>query len=130
MRIYSVHLRRHGLDPDRDIKLVKEGFSWPAFFLGALWALWHRLWVPAAIIFVAYISVGLASAKAGLDPFSQISLFLGLAVIVGYVAGDLRCRKLAQLGFAFGGVVQGQDSDLALYRYLDNTPDMAAELRS
>ena len=36
MRLYSVHLRRHGLDPDRDIVLVKEGFSWPAFFITVL----------------------------------------------------------------------------------------------
>ncbi|MBI2584926.1 MAG: DUF2628 domain-containing protein, partial [Rhodospirillales bacterium] len=36
MRLYSVHLRRHGLDPDRDLVLVKEGFSWPAFLLSFL----------------------------------------------------------------------------------------------
>ena len=53
MNVYTVHLRRHGLDPDRDLLVVKEGFSWPAFFLSFLWALWHRLWVPAAGVFLA-----------------------------------------------------------------------------
>ncbi|NQU62618.1 MAG: DUF2628 domain-containing protein [Rhodospirillales bacterium] len=130
MRIYSVHLRRHGLDPDRDIKLVKEGFSWPAFFLGALWALWHRLWGPAAVILIAYLVVGFAVHKISLDPLSRAALYLGLAAIVGYLGNDLRCRKLARLGFALGGVAQGKDSDLALHRYLVNTPDMAAGLRS
>ena len=47
MRLYSVHLRRHGLDPDRDIVLVKEGFSWPALLFSFLWALRHQLWLAA-----------------------------------------------------------------------------------
>lgn len=30
----------------RDAVLVKQGFSWPAFFLGTLWAAVKRLWWP------------------------------------------------------------------------------------
>ena len=50
MRVYTVHMRRPALDPDADFRLVKEGFSWPAFFFSFLWALWSRLWpsVPGA----------------------------------------------------------------------------------
>ena len=43
MRVYSVHIRRHGLDYDRDIAVVKEGFSWPALCFGALWALYMHV---------------------------------------------------------------------------------------
>ena len=57
MNTYTVHLRRHGLDPERDVVLVKEGFSWPAFFLSFLWALWHQLWLAAALILAAHIAI-------------------------------------------------------------------------
>ena len=57
MKIYSVHDRPGSLAPDRDVVLVKEGFCWPAFFLTALWALWHRLW--RAFVAMAFLGAGL-----------------------------------------------------------------------
>ncbi len=129
MRMYSVHLRRHGLDPDRDVRLVKEGFSWPAFFLAFLWALWHRLWLEAGVIFALNAAIGLAALEIPLDLLSQGALSLGLAAIVGYLANDLRCRKLAKQGFVLAGVASGENSDTALARFLDDEPALAADLR-
>ena len=60
MRLYSVHLRRHGLDPDRDSVLGKEGFSWPALLFSFLWALRHRLWLAAVAIFLAVTTLNVA----------------------------------------------------------------------
>ncbi|MBI4365233.1 MAG: DUF2628 domain-containing protein, partial [Deltaproteobacteria bacterium] len=78
MRLYSVHLRRHGLDPDRDLVLVKEGFSWPAFLLSFLWALWQRLWLAAAVIAAAHVVLSITVILLGADPVSEIALSLGL----------------------------------------------------
>ncbi len=129
MRLYSVHLRRHGLDPDRDIVLVKEGFSWPAFFLSFLWALWHRLWLAAAAIFLAVTTLNAAIYWLRPDVLSQAVLSLGLGVIVGYLGNDLRRRNLTSQGFAFAGAVSGEDPDKALRRYLDNEPALASDLK-
>ncbi|MCH7864817.1 MAG: DUF2628 domain-containing protein [Proteobacteria bacterium] len=129
MNVYTVHLRRHGLDPDRDLLVVKEGFSWPAFFLSFLWALWHRLWVPAAVIFLAGAAIGLLGAKLHLDSLSQWALSLGLAAIVGYLGNDLRRRRLDRQGFALADVSSGDDADAALLRYLDSEPALAADLK-
>ena len=129
MNVYTIHLRRHGLDPDRDLLVVKEGFSWPAFFLSFLWALWHRLWVPAAVIFLAGAAIGLLGAKLHLDSLSQWALSLGLAVIVGYLGNDLRRRLLDRQGFALADVSSGDDADAALRRYLDAEPALAADLK-
>ena len=41
--IYPAHGRGRGRD-DEDVVLIKDGFSWPAFFFSLIWALWHRLW--------------------------------------------------------------------------------------
>src|SRR5262249_13798241 len=49
MRVYTVHqppLRRDETESDRArIAFVRDGFSFWAFLLGALWMLWHRLWL-------------------------------------------------------------------------------------
>ncbi len=130
MRLYSVHLRRHGLDPDRDIVLVKEGFSWPAFLFSFLWALWHHLWLAAVAIFLAVTTLNVAVYWLRPDVMSQAALLLGLGVIVGYLGNDLRWRNLTRLGFAFAGVVSGDDPDKALRRYLDSEPALATDLKS
>ena len=129
MKVYTIHLRRHGLDPDRDLLVVEEGFSWPAFLLSFLWALWHRLWAPAALIFLAGTAIGLTGLKLHLDSLSQSALSLGLAVIVGYLGNDLRRRRLDRLGYAPGVVSSGDDADAALLRYLDSEPALAADIK-
>ncbi len=128
MKVYSVYLRRHGLDPDRDVVLVKEGFSWPAFFLSFLWALWHRLWLAAALIVLANAAISLGIYFLHPNPLTQTAVSLGVAAIIGYLADGLRQKKLARLGFAFAGVVSGVNGDHAFRRYLDKDPALAADL--
>ena len=129
MRLYSVHLRRHGLDPDRDLVLVKEGFSWPAFLLSFLWALWHRLWLAAAVVAAAHGALGVVVVLLGANPVAEVALSLGIGAVVGFIANDLRRRKLARQGFAFAGVVVAGDVDSALKRYLDSEPVLAQDLK-
>lgn len=128
MKVYSVHLRRHGLDTDRDVVLVKEGFSWPAFFLSFLWALWHRLWLAAALIVLVNAAISLGIYLLHPDPLTQAVVSLGVAAIIGYLADGIRQNKLARLGFAFSGVVSGIDRDHAFRRFLDKDPALAADL--
>ena len=129
MNLYAVHLRRHGLDPDRDVVVVKEGFCWPAFFLSVLWALWNRLWLAAALFLSAQVLVNLGVYLFRPDPLGQGILSLGLAVIFGYVANDLRQQKLSRQGFALSAVVNGKNSDQAYSRFLDHEPALAADLK-
>jgi len=129
MKLYAVHLRRHGLDPDRDVVMVKEGFSWPAFLLSFVWALWHRLWLAAALFGLAHAAISLGIYLLHPDPISQTVLSLGLAAIIGYLAADIRQHKLTRQGFAFAGVVGGKDADQAYRRFLDSEPALAADLK-
>ena len=50
MKIYTV------LEPpdgkSERVAFVPEGFSWGALMFGLLWALWHRMWVVALLLFV------------------------------------------------------------------------------
>ena len=126
MRVFTVHLRRHGLDPDRDVKLVKEGFSWPAFLFTFLWALWNRMWWTALGPFVIVSVAGLVAEA--LVPDAAWAAMLVLYAAVGFLGNDLYRRYLGGQGFVEVSPVCGKDRDEALYRFLDADPALARDL--
>lgn len=128
MQLFSVHLRRHGLDPDRDLVLVKEGFSWPAFFVPLLFALWHRLWLMASVVGAALLVLAGLEHLLAPDPLSATAVSVGFSAVAGLLANDLLRRELDRRGFAFEDVVSGKDRDEALRRFLDNSPALAADM--
>lgn len=130
MRVFTVHLRRHGLDVDRDLAFVKEGFCWPAFLLSFLWALWHRLWIVAIAILCVEAALSWGLAALSPDPVSRAAVLLGVAVIIGTLANDARRWTLAQREFAVAGVVAADDHGSAERRFLESRPELAAELRA
>jgi hypothetical protein len=129
MRHYTVHLRRHGLDPDRDLVLVKEGFSWPAFFFSMLWALWLRLWLVAVLFLLVQVILSLVLALWSPDPVSAAAVSAGATLILAFAANDLRRWTLRRLGFVETAVVAADDRDGAERRFLDGEPALAADLR-
>lgn len=127
MRFYTVHLRRPLRDPAADVVLVKEGFSWPAFFFSALWALANRLWLIALALFAAEAALVAAAQALALGPGAAVPFALGLATAVGFVANDLKRWTLEGRGFGEAGVVTGRDHEAALARFLARDDVVAAE---
>jgi len=126
MRIYSVHIRRDGLDPDRDIVLVKEGFSWPAALFAPLWALWSELWIVATGM-VLFIAGGAAIVVSlGFGSVASTWLSVGLAVLVGFLANDLLRDALERRGFVLRDVVVAANKDSAAFRFFDRNPELAS----
>lgn len=95
--------------PDDLYVLVKEGFSWPAFFFGPLWALSHRMWVVSALLFAALIAIGMVSAV--LDGGDAVASWLsfGIAVLLGFHRNDLRQWSLERSGYELSAIVSGSD---------------------
>jgi len=129
MRVYTVHLRSGSSQPDRDAVLVKEGFCWPALFIGVIWALWHRMWLTAALFFVATAVADTAASELGLDPVRGVALSLAVALLIGWSANDLRRRSLARRGYEMTGIVAATGEDAALRRWFDLNPPSAASWR-
>lgn len=127
MRVFTVHLRRHGLDLDRDLVLVAEGFSWAAFFLSLFWALWNRLWWVALGLAVVSLCLDGLIWLFGVDPFTATVFGVGVAALTGQLANDLRRWSLGLQGFAERGVVIGKNEDEAMARFLDAEPDLVRE---
>lgn len=125
MKVYTIHLRPGSLSPDRDALAVKEGFCWPAFIFGPLWALWQRMWRAAFFIVLAYVLVGTALALVAPDPVTDFAISLAVSVLIGYFANDWRRASLARAGWRFEGLSAAADRDAAMRRFFDLHPDAA-----
>ena len=125
MRFYTIHApRRPWAGPDTAIaeaRAVKDGFSWPAFVFSFLWALWHRLWLVAVLIFVAEFAIGLLVGLVGFGGTVNAAVSLGMALVVGWLANDLRRDHLERRGLADLGIVMAASGEDAIERYFTET---------
>ena len=128
MRVYTVHLRTGAGQSDADAVLVKEGFCWPAFFVGILWALWHRMWLTAILFVVVLIAIDMATQLLRLDPSTSGALSLAAALLIGCTANDLRRRSLHRRGYDLTGIVAATTEDAAVRRWFDLHPPTAARV--
>lgn len=136
MRIYTVHLGPAlpaGAPPRaapeggaRDLVLVKEGFSWPAFFASVLWALYHRMWLTAALLLLASALVAAAAGALALDPAREAAVSLGYSALVGSFANDWRRASLAHRGYEEAGVVAAPALEAAEHRAFERLGDRLA----
>jgi len=106
VRLYTVHIRAGSREPDRQAVLVKEGFSWPAFFFTVIWALATRQWIVALVILGAAIVYQLVLAvlgfTGGLPTVAAAALF---NLALGLFGNDLRRFTLSMGGWREAGVV-------------------------
>jgi len=91
------------------IAFVKDGFSWLALIVPALWLLYHRMWIEF-VIFMALI-FGLEWAFGADGQGAQIAGWLGLAITVlfAFEANDLRGAMLQRRGYRFAAVATGRN---------------------
>ena len=125
MRIYTVHVPDE--DPVVRAEAVKEGFSWPAFVFSVVWALWHGLWLAAIVFLAAILGLGLLIDTFGGDALIQGVVSLGLALIIGWTANDVRRHKLRKKGFAHRSAIIADTGEAAIRRYFEAAQEMAAQ---
>lgn len=112
MTVYSVY---EPASDDEDvaaradrIAFVKDGFSWIALIVPALWLLYHRMWIEF-IIFMALI-FGLQWAFGAERQGAEIVGWMSLAISIlfAFEANDLRGAMLERRGYRFAGVASGR----------------------
>ena len=114
MRIYTAHI--HTRKPP---VLVREGFSWGAFFFGPLWLLGHGAWIAAVITF-AILVVICTALPPPLRPVLAFAVFL----VLGLTGQDLRRWSLSFGRFQLAHVVAARNRDEAFLRLLANRTDL------
>ena len=115
MKIWTAHTKS-----DAEPVLLREGFSWGAFFFGPFWLLAQRAWIPAAIV----LAVGLLIPVLARQPISVV-LELGLALFLGLTGRDLCRWSIEHHGYTLTQVLPARDETEALGRLLDRRPDLA-----
>jgi len=116
VRVWSVHTRAGS-----PAVLVREGFSWGAFFLGPLWLLAHRAWVAGVLVLCGGV------LAAGMPGGLRLALMLVLAWVTGVFGTDWLRWSLARRGFTLVHVVAARSEDAAFARLMAARPDLAAE---
>lgn len=124
MRVYTVHTLPSSPVPDRDLRLIREGFCWAAFLVAPLWALWHRLWRVLFLVLLSGIVLDMAVDFAGADPTSAAAAALAYSAIIGFGGNDWRRGALARRGYREMGVVAAGDDDGAVRRFFDLHPEL------
>lgn len=112
MAIYTIHSR--GFEPEAigDARVLRDGFSWDAFWLGPFWLLRHKLYALLAAWIGAVVVLVIATSTV-LSPGAGIVIALGLELLLGLEAFDLRQAALAKDGYRLVDIIAAETLDEA-----------------
>lgn len=96
---------------------VKECFSPSAFVFTVLWALWHRMWVVAAILFALLAGIGFTTSALGLNPALAGLFEAAVSLIFGFEAKRLRIMSLERAGFRVSAMIEASNQEAAELQY-------------
>jgi len=125
MTIYAVLEPPDG-KPER-VAFVPEGFSWGALLFSVVWALWHRMWIVAALLFALTTMLTVAANFEILGAGLAALLQAGIAVIFAFEARNLEVRSLERAGFQRSGLIHASSGNAAELTYFANRAPVAAE---
>lgn len=132
MNVYSIHVR--DIDRENNIQipklvLVRDGYCLWATLFGPLWALVNGLWETALIFFAVQIILGFLINEFIGGSGAQVAAQIGIAVIIGIVANELKRWNLFRRGFDELDSVSGFDSDDAERRFFETSPSVLSQLQ-
>lgn len=125
MKIFTVLEPPDG-KPER-VAFIPEGFSWGAFLLSVLWALWRRMWVVAALLFVLTSLLTIATRFELLGLGLAALMNVGIALIFACEARNLEVASLERAGFRCSGLIQASNAEAAELIYFDGRMPFVAE---
>lgn len=108
--------------PAGDVDFIKDGFSWPAFFFGWVWACVKGVWGRAAILFGIFVVFGLLNSVVGLAArgsggdgvaFFVMLFSFGVSIWVGSSGNEWRAESLLGRGWRKVAWIDESDADSA-----------------
>ncbi|MEZ0168849.1 DUF2628 domain-containing protein [Microvirga sp. TS319] len=96
-----------------EAELVKDAFSWGAFFFTFLWFFFHRLWLAGLAVLVLILAFGGLLELLNVHPAAGTVATLLLQVLIGLEANSLKRWTLSRRGFRLADVVTAADRDEA-----------------
>jgi hypothetical protein len=123
MRLFTVLEPPDG-NADR-VAFVPEGFSYAAFLLTVVWALWYRMWIVAALLFALTAALTVATNLELLGPGLAAVINFGIALLFGFEARALQVKSLEGVGFRRAGLIQASDGEAAELAYFEGRAPLA-----
>jgi hypothetical protein len=101
---------------DGKIELVKQGWSWPAFFFTGIWLLVKKMWVLGSLYWVLLLLVEFLKDYyylRGWKEFSTIgrSVYSVIPFILGAMGNMIREKNLLSRDFDFKKTITGLDQE-------------------
>ena len=122
MVIYFVHAPPNAsanrLESAEELLFVKDGFSWFAMALPAIWLLMRRMWLEA-IAFTAGSALIMWAFTAAGAPNAGSAILLIVQIIFGFEAGAFYSDTLDRRGWRLVGTVSGRNAEDSERRFLE-----------
>lgn len=119
MKLYTVHTKP-GSDYTLDKPIfLREGFNWLAFLFTFLWALAHRLWAFALVLFIANITIAMAMRYGVFSQLTGGIVQFGVQVLAGFHANDALRNVMQKRQYLFQDITSGESLLMAEQRYFD-----------
>ena len=94
MTTFTLHLPRDGRPGDPtaldDAELVKDAFSWGAFFFTFLWFFFNRLWLAGIGVLVLLAVLHTALNLLNVHPVASVAAQFLVGILIGLEANSLR----------------------------------------
>ena len=117
MKTYTLHLPADAAPGDADALeravLVRDGFSWRAFFFSFLWFFAHRLWLAGLIVLAAMAALVVLLQVLRVGALPTVAAWLLSAFLIGLEANSLRRWTLSRRGQPPVDVVSAADREEA-----------------
>lgn len=116
MNIYSVYA--DSSKKDKELILIKQGFSFIAGFFNFFWAIYHKMWSIA--IFLLVISFFFSSSA------SYIAYCFNLAIlfIFGFFASEIQEYYAIKEGYNLSDIILATSEEEAEVKYFERTENL------
>lgn len=100
---------------------VKQGWSWPAFFFGFIWAMVKKQWILGfgvllGLLLLSFISAPPGGSEGGYAAVGFFSFIIG--IILGVNGNKLRERNLVSRGYEHVGTMTATSPEDAIDLYI------------
>lgn len=107
---------------------VKQGWSWPAFFFGMIWALVKKMWTLGFGVIAVFFVLGFMGGVAGgdleqlIDSLTSIGGLL-LGIVFGLNGNKWRESNLVSRGYDFKDTISAANGEGAIALYVKASSD-------
>ena len=121
MKLFNIYLKKSDNQTIEDLVVIKDGFSFPAFWFSIFWFLQHRMWKEClGLVLISSIFISVLHNKGWFGSFDTLIIVSGFLLIVGLNANYWYEQHLLAQQYQFVGCVFGENKDEAKLRFISN----------